>query len=94
MVNHYATMAGVPSQHLHPTHAFRPEPGEWDPAEAILTARGVKPGAFLRACLRWLASDPDAAFAALARHWPRDRPRGRPRGRRPQPDPGGKPSPE
>lgn len=82
MVNHYAIMGRVPSQHQHPVHAFRPAPGEWDPAEEILAARGVKPGTFLRACLRWLASDPGAALAALAGHWPDERPRGRPRGMR------------
>jgi hypothetical protein len=35
-----------------------------------------------------LASDPDAAFAALADHWPEERPRGRPRAGRPDADAG------
>jgi hypothetical protein len=81
MVNHYATMAGVPSQHGNPPHGFRPAADEWDPVEEILKTRGIVPGTFLRACLRWLASDPDAALTALAGHWPDPRPLGRPRGK-------------
>lgn len=94
MVNHYARMTVVPSQHRFPTRAFRPDPGEWDPAEEILSARGETPGAFLRACLRWLASDPDEALTMLSGHWPDARPRGRPRReaqpRRDEDVPGGK----
>jgi hypothetical protein len=72
-------MCAVPSQHRNPARAFRPEGGEWDAAEEILKAREIVPGAFLRACLRWLASSPDEALAALAGHWPDARPVGRPR---------------
>jgi hypothetical protein len=79
VVNHRARIAVVPSQHRFRTRAFRPEPGEWEPAEEILTARGMTPGAFLRACLRWLASDPDEVLAVLGEHWPEQRPTGRPR---------------
>jgi hypothetical protein len=50
--------------------------------------RNIVPGAFLRACLRWLASDPDEALAALRAHWPDTRPLGRPR-REAEQDPGG-----
>lgn len=71
----------MPSQHGNPSHAFRPAEEEWDPAEEILKAQGIAPGTFLRACLRWLASDPDAALAALAAHWPARRQTGRPRTR-------------
>jgi hypothetical protein len=81
VVNHYATIAGVASQHRYPPRAFRPAPDEWGPAEEILKARGIVSGMFLRACLRWLASDPDAALALLAGHWPAPRPLGRPRAR-------------
>lgn len=69
----------MPSQHRFPARAFRPEPGEWEPAEQILSDRGETPGMFLRACLRWLASDPDETLAALRAHWPDVRPLGRPR---------------
>jgi hypothetical protein len=79
VVNHYARMAGVPSQHGNPSHAFRPAREEWSRAEEVFTSRGIVPGEFLRACLRWLASDPDAALAALDAHWPVPRPLGRPR---------------
>jgi hypothetical protein len=74
-------MAGVASQHRYAPRAFRPAPDEWSPAEEILKTRGIVPGMFLRACLRWLASDPDAALALLASHWPDPRPLGRPRAR-------------
>jgi hypothetical protein len=72
-------MCAVPSQHRNPARAFRPEGGEWDAAEEILQAREIVPGAFLRACVRWLASSPDEALATLAGHWPDARPVGRPR---------------
>lgn len=79
MVNHYATMTFVPSQHENRTRAFRPADEEWEPAKEIFTSRGLVPGEFLRACLRWLASDPDEALAVLSAHWPARRPLGRPR---------------
>ena len=68
----------MPSQHRHPLHGFRPEPAEYEGARASLEARGRTVGAYLRACLRWLARDPDAALAALAGDWPGPRPTGRP----------------
>jgi len=71
-------MGRVPSQHRHPSHGFRPDPSEFSAASAELDARSETVGAFLRACLRWLARDPDAALAALAGSWPDPRPAGRP----------------
>lgn len=79
MVNHYAILIRMPSQHENPSHAFRPAAEEWDPAEEILASRSITPGEFLRACLRWLASDPDGVLAVLAPHWPARRATGRPR---------------
>lgn len=79
MVNHYAILIRMPSQHENPSRAFRPAKDEWDPAEEIFKSRGLIPGEFLRACLRWLASDPDQALAVLASHWPARRPLGRPK---------------
>lgn len=79
MVNHYAILIRMPSQHQNPSRAFRPAPEEWEPAEELFTSRGIVPGEFFRACLRWLASDPDKALAALAAHWPARRAMGRPR---------------
>jgi hypothetical protein len=82
----------VPSQHRHPSHGFRPDPGEYAAARDRLQARGRTVGAYLRACLRWLNHDPDAALAALAGNWPEPRQSGRPRRRTgtplpaPQPD--------
>jgi len=72
-------MASVPSQHSNPSHAFRPDPEEWEAAEEALTAREIVPGTFLRACLRWLAASPDEALESLGAHWPGTRPLGRPR---------------
>ena len=68
----------MPSQHRHPARTFRPEPGEYDDAQADLTARGKEMDAFLRACLRWLHRDPDRFLATLTPVWPSPRPRGRP----------------
>lgn len=79
VVNHYAILLGMPSQHENKSRAFRPADDEWDPAEEIFKSRGIVPGEFLRACLRWLASNPDEALAVLGRHWPTRRPLGRPR---------------
>src|SRR5258708_31560406 len=73
----------MPSQHRHPARTFRPEPGEYDDAQADLTARGKEMDAFLRACLRWLHRDPDRFLTTITPAWPRPRPRGRPP--RPQP---------
>jgi hypothetical protein len=72
-------MSVVPSQHRNPARAFRPETGEWEAAEEIWKARDIVPGTFLRACLRWLASNPDDALDTLDAHWPDKRPLGRPR---------------
>jgi hypothetical protein len=74
-------MAGVPSKHENRPRAFRPADEEWEPAVEIFAGRGIVPGEFLRACLRWLASDPGKALAVLDAHWPARRPLGRPRGK-------------
>ena len=66
------------SQHRYPVHGFRPDPGDYDAARAHLEARGHTIGSYLRACVRWVARDPDAALAALAPHSPCQRPLGRP----------------
>jgi len=66
------------SQHRYPVHGFRPDPDDYDAARAHLEARGHTIGSYLRACVHWLARDPDAALAALAPHWPGPRPVGRP----------------
>jgi len=66
------------SQHRYPSHGFRPDPDEFAAASEHLQARGRTAGAYLRACVRWLARDPDAALAALAGDWPEPRPPGRP----------------
>ena len=63
--------------HLFPGKTFYPDPGELQPAVDRIGVRGVS--LFLRACLRWLQSDPDTALATLAAHWPPERPTGRPR---------------
>jgi hypothetical protein len=73
----------MPSQHRHRVRGFRPEPAEFESARVRLEARGHTVGAYLRACLRWLARDPDAALAALAADWPGPRPNGRPASDRP-----------
>jgi hypothetical protein len=78
VVNHYATLGLVPSQHRHPVHGFRPDPGEYEAARELLAPQGHTVGAYLRACLRWIARDPDAALDALAADWPGPRPYGRP----------------
>jgi hypothetical protein len=80
----------VPSQHRHPAHGFRPDPGEFAAARDRLEARGQTVGAYLRACLRWLARDPDSALTATAADWPGPRPPGRPRSSR---TPSGSPGP-
>jgi hypothetical protein len=79
VVNHYAIMGTVSSQHGQSAHAFRPDPDEFTQASDRLKAQGQTVGAYLRACLRWLNRDPDAALAALAADWPEPRPVGRPR---------------
>lgn len=66
------------SQHRNPLHGFRPDPGEFEEARARLEARGHTVGVYLRACLRWLARDPDVALATLAADWPSQRTYGRP----------------
>lgn len=78
MVNHYAMMGGMASQHRHKSRGFRPDPGEYEAAAEHLERRGRTPGAYLRACLRWLDADPDAALAAVGPFWPDVRPTGRP----------------
>lgn len=59
---------------------FRPDAAERAAASSQLTSRGRVMSDFLRACLRWVADDPDAALAAVGKHWPEQRQRtGRPR---------------
>ncbi|KAA2245896.1 hypothetical protein F0L68_41160 [Solihabitans fulvus] len=67
------------SQHGQKQRSWRPEPDEYADAKAALNARGRSMSAYLRACLRWLNSDPDAALAALSPVWPEPRLTGRPR---------------
>lgn len=69
------------SRHGQPQHSWRPEPGEYAHAKASLHARSRTMSSYLRACLRWLNRDPEAALATLAPFWPQPRPTGRPRGR-------------
>lgn len=66
------------SQHKYPVHGFRPDPADYEAARRYLEARGDTVGSYLRACVHWLARDPEAALAALAPHWPGPRPLGRP----------------
>jgi hypothetical protein len=58
-----------------PSYGFRPDPDEFAAASEHLEARGRTTDAYLHACIRWLARDPDTALAALA-DWPRPRPAG------------------
>src|SRR5260221_8458141 len=80
-------MALMPGQHRYPARAIRPDPEEIKPAEARLGR--VRLGEYLRACLRWLNADPDAALAAVERHWPPERPNGRPPQAPPEDSPAG-----
>lgn len=66
------------SQHKYPVHGFRPDPADYAAARDHLAARGHTVGSYLRACMRWLVRDPNAAPAALAPHWPGPRPVGPP----------------
>jgi len=66
-------MAG---QHRYPAKTIYPDPDEITAAEERLGVRRVS--SYLRACLRWLRSEPDAALAAVADYWPPERPTGRP----------------
>ena len=66
------------SQHTNTQRSWRPDPGEYDTSKAHLAERGHAMTAYLRAALRWLNHDPDAALAALGPFWP-DTKHGRPR---------------
>jgi hypothetical protein len=68
----------VTDPHTQRQRTFRPDPGEYAAAQAHLAARGRHVGDFLRACLRWINRDPDAALATLQPLWPDPRPPGRP----------------
>lgn len=61
-----------------PSYGFRPDPAEFAAANGHLEARGRTTDAYLHACIRWLARDPDTALAALADDWPGPRPSGAP----------------
>lgn len=65
-------------QHSVTARSFRPDPTEYDTAVTVLTIYGHMPGEFLRACLRWLGTDPTGAMTVLRPHWPTPRPVGRP----------------
>lgn len=71
-------MTSSSDPHRAPQRTWRPEPDEYDEAKRLLSARGHELTQFLRACVRWLRADPEAALAVLASHWPEPRPRGRP----------------
>jgi hypothetical protein len=58
-----------------PSYGLRPGPDEFA-ASGHLEARGLTTDAYLHACIRWLARDPDTALAALADDWPGPRPSG------------------
>lgn len=73
--------AGV---HRNPARTFRPTDDEYQPAKAAAEAAGWDIATLLRAALRWVNRDPDAALAALADDLAavrEDTPRGRPRTR-------------
>lgn len=65
------------SQHKNPAKTYRPDPGEHaDVMEAL--PEGATMDGLLRACLRWVRSDPAAALKILAPYWPAKKPIGRP----------------
>lgn len=65
------------SQHQFTTRTFRPAPDEFTGASANLP-EGKTMDAFLRACLRGLRDDPEAALAFVETRWPAPKKRGRP----------------
>jgi hypothetical protein len=71
-------MLGMPSQHANTSHGFRPDPQDFETASGHLELRGRTMGTYLRACVRWLAEDPDAALAAVDSRWPETKPPGWP----------------
>jgi hypothetical protein len=71
-------MACMPSQHAHKARGFRPDPEDFAAAEGNLKQRGRTVGAYLKACLKWCAEDPDAAIAAVDSRWPEIKPPGWP----------------
>lgn len=66
------------SQHKQRQGSWRPDPDEYETTKSLLSARGKNITGFMRACMRWLRHDPDAALAVLAEHWPSPRRFGRP----------------
>jgi hypothetical protein len=68
----------MPSQHRHKGHGFRPDPADFEAASGHLEERDRTMGAYLRASVRWLARDPDAALAAVEADWPERLPPGWP----------------
>jgi hypothetical protein len=68
----------VGSQHADPALTVRPPAEVKAQAEEILKAQGVQMRAFVVACLKALAADPEAFLAGLAGHWPAPKGRGRP----------------
>src|SRR5690606_41870353 len=81
MASHFVGWVVMSSQHAQPWRGFRPDPDEYDAAEALLDERGASVSAYLRACLRWLQQAPEAALEAVGPHSPPPRRRGRPRAR-------------
>jgi hypothetical protein len=72
-------MERMPSQHAHKAHGFRPDPQDFAAAEGNLKERGGRTvGAYLKACLKWCAEEPDAAIAAVDSRWPDIKPSGWP----------------
>ena len=72
--------------HKAKQRSWRPENDEYFGAKDLLEARGSGLTEYLRACVRWLQADPDAALAMLGEHWPEPRTRGRPRVEEPSPE--------
>lgn len=55
------------SQHRFPNRNYRPDTElEYEPAKAAVEAAGHDMNRAVRACLRWIAKDPDVALGALA----------------------------
>ncbi|WP_163572171.1 hypothetical protein [Fodinicola feengrottensis] len=67
----------MPDRRVHRHQKFRPDEAEYAAAMQELRDRDRLMNDFLRASLRWVADDPEAALAALAPLWPTPRPRGR-----------------
>lgn len=71
------------SQHRNPNRNYRPDDQrEYEPVRKAVEAAGHDMNRFVRACLRWAAHDPPAAFVTLDPYLSEvaaETPRGRPR---------------